>query len=275
MLNGLVLFPALTSGNVSFRPFPPICEFIRRTIMRKNFLIQTVSIFLCGSILQISPAFAGERIHCKSDDFRYQYCRVHTDNRVSLDRQISKTRCSLGDNWGYDRHGVWVDRGCEADFWVGGRDWDRDRHGDWDRDRDRDRDRDWDRGKSRDRDRNDHHDNKDKAIAIGAGIAGIGVLAAIAANSQHNNREDISSWAVGTFRGFDEYENTDVEVTILPGGSVTGYAGNNQFSGGLNGTRLDAGKHRFTIARSGNGFLATDETDSAHRIMFQRTGSGY
>jgi hypothetical protein len=103
--------------------------------------------------------------------------------------------CRLGDTWGYDRNGIWVDRGCAADFRVAGRDWenDRDRYDDRYRDKDRDRDK--------------HHDDKNKALAVGAGIVGIGLLAAIAANGQ-NSRTDVSSWSVGTFQGYDDYERS-------------------------------------------------------------------
>lgn len=230
--------------------------------MCKMKFIKTLSILLCGCLFPISPAFAGETVTCKSNDFRYQYCRVPTGNRVSLDRQRSTTRCRLGDTWGYDRNGIWVDRGCAADFRVAGRDWenDRDRYDDRYRDKDRDRDK--------------HHDDKNKALAVGAGIVGIGLLAAIAANGQ-NSRTDVSSWSVGTFKGYDDYERTNVEVTILPGGSVSGFAGSSQFSGSVDGNRLQAGKHRFNISPSGNGFMAIDEENSGHRVMFQRTGAGY
>ncbi|MGW8194705.1 MAG: DUF3011 domain-containing protein [Desulforhopalus sp.] len=230
--------------------------------MHKLLFFRSISILLCGILLQGSTVFAREIVHCKSNDFKYRYCRVATGNHVSLDRQLSTTRCRYGKNWGYDRHGIWVDRGCEANFRVGGhyRHDDYNRHGN--------RDRDWNY------DHDNHDENKDNALAVGAAIAGIGLIAALAANSQHK-QVDVSSWAVGTFRGYDDYEHTSVELTILPGGSVSGFAGNNQFSGSLEGTRLQAGKHRFTISRSGNGFLATDEENSHHRVMFQRSGSGY
>jgi hypothetical protein len=46
------------------------------------------------------------------------------------------------------------------------------------------------------------------------------IIAAIAA-SKGQSQKDVASWAVGTFSGYDDYERTDVEVTILPGGSVS------------------------------------------------------
>jgi hypothetical protein len=214
--------------------------------MRHTLSARILTTLLCFSLLPV-PAFAGEQtIHCESKNYRYQYCRADTDYRVTLERQSSSTRCRQGDNWGYDRNGVWVDRGCAADFKVGRR------HNDRDRDRDHDK----------------------SAVAAGAAIAGIAILAAVAAN-RDRSKDDVASWAVGTFKGYDDYEGSDIEITVLPGGSVSGNAGRNRFSGSLSGNRLEAGRHRFSIERSDNGFLATDESNSRHRVQFQRSGSGY
>lgn len=38
---------------------------------------------------------------------------------------------------------------------------------------------------------------------------------------------------------------------------------------------MEAGRHVFRIERSGNGFLAVDERDSSHRVLFQRVAGGY
>lgn len=60
------------------------------------------------------------RFRCASRDFRYNMCQVDVGRggRVYIDRQISDTRCVEGRNWGFNRAGVWVDGGCEADFVV-------------------------------------------------------------------------------------------------------------------------------------------------------------
>ncbi len=34
-------------------------------------------------------------------------------------RQFSRSACRQNDTWGYDARGIWVDRGCGADFEVG------------------------------------------------------------------------------------------------------------------------------------------------------------
>jgi hypothetical protein len=58
-------------------------------------------------------------ITCSSDDMRRQNCRVDTRGGVRLVRQRSDADCVYGRTWGYDRGGIWVDRGCRADFEVG------------------------------------------------------------------------------------------------------------------------------------------------------------
>jgi hypothetical protein len=61
----------------------------------------------------------GRRVTCASDDGRRHYCRVNTDRGVRLVNQRSGSPCIQGRTWGYDRRGIWVDRGCRADFMLG------------------------------------------------------------------------------------------------------------------------------------------------------------
>ncbi|WP_433975026.1 DUF3011 domain-containing protein [Tunturiibacter lichenicola] len=56
---------------------------------------------------------------CSSDDGDYHYCRADTQNQVQLVRQISGSRCEQGYSWGFDPRGIWVDRGCRAQFSYG------------------------------------------------------------------------------------------------------------------------------------------------------------
>lgn len=61
-------------------------------------------------------------VRCESVDGRQQYCPVDTRGGVRLVKQISRTACIEGRNWGSDRRGVWVQGGCRADFEATGRD---------------------------------------------------------------------------------------------------------------------------------------------------------
>jgi Protein of unknown function (DUF3011) len=82
-------------------------------------------------------------VTCSSDDEHRHFCEADTRRGVRLVHQISGSACVEGRSWGYDDRGIWVDRGCRADFALRAKR----RHGwdpDWDRDHDRGRDRDRD-----------------------------------------------------------------------------------------------------------------------------------
>lgn len=56
---------------------------------------------------------------CESDGLRPRFCRLpfHAQ-RIDLHRQLSRTHCAQGYNWGWRSDGVWVERGCRAEFVV-------------------------------------------------------------------------------------------------------------------------------------------------------------
>jgi DUF3011 family protein len=58
-------------------------------------------------------------VTCSSDDMRRHYCDADTRDGVRMVRQRGDAACRQGSTWGYDRRGIWVDRGCRADFAVG------------------------------------------------------------------------------------------------------------------------------------------------------------
>jgi hypothetical protein len=180
-------------------------------------------------------------IRCESRNYRYRYCRADTDNRASLISQTSSfARCELGRTWGYDHRGVWVDRGCAGEFRVG-------------------------RGGS---------GGSGAAAAVGV-IAGAALIAAIVAQKNHDNaRDEVPSWAVGSFQGVDDRDNVDLEVRITPGGAADGRANGDRFTGRWSQDRLELAGYRFRVTRTGNGFTATDENDSSHRIHFTPSAWG-
>lgn len=58
-------------------------------------------------------------VRCESVDHRPRFCHVPGGVRdVRLDRRLSKAGCEFGYSWGFRRDGVWVERGCRADFVV-------------------------------------------------------------------------------------------------------------------------------------------------------------
>ncbi|HYL75706.1 MAG TPA: DUF3011 domain-containing protein [Bryobacteraceae bacterium] len=63
--------------------------------------------------------FRGSRITCSSNHGERVYCQVDTRGMVvQMTRQISGSPCEQGRTWGWDRRGIWVDRGCRAEFAV-------------------------------------------------------------------------------------------------------------------------------------------------------------
>jgi len=62
----------------------------------------------------------GFEVSCGSPQFRYAYCAVDVGGggRVSVRRQTSNAGCIEGQTWGWNRGGIWVDRGCSAVFLI-------------------------------------------------------------------------------------------------------------------------------------------------------------
>src|SRR5215471_6357571 len=78
--------------------------------------------FLAGpSRAHAQPGYygGGQTITCSSDDGKRNYCNADTRGGVQLVRQRSGSSCVQGQTWGWDRSGIWVDRGCRADFVTG------------------------------------------------------------------------------------------------------------------------------------------------------------
>jgi len=59
------------------------------------------------------------RLTCESTKGDYQYCRADTNNNVQLEKRLSFSDCVYNSSWGYDNRGIWVDRGCRAEFVYG------------------------------------------------------------------------------------------------------------------------------------------------------------
>ena len=89
----------------------------------KLLLIATVLIaaaFSAPSVSTAQPGYGGPpRITCSSDDGRRNWCDIGPSRDVRLVRQISGSACVRDSTWGVDRRGLWVDRGCRAEFVIG------------------------------------------------------------------------------------------------------------------------------------------------------------
>ena len=74
---------------------------------------------LIGTCLSIA-IYAQDRrertITCASTDGQRTVCNADTRDGVRMARQTGNVRCIEGYTWGYSEQGVWVDRGCQAEF---------------------------------------------------------------------------------------------------------------------------------------------------------------
>ncbi|WP_425611769.1 DUF3011 domain-containing protein [Xanthomonas hawaiiensis] len=62
---------------------------------------------------------AGPRpVLCESKGKARRRCGVSVLDHVELRRQLSGAPCVQNDSWGWDRDGIWVDKGCRAEFSV-------------------------------------------------------------------------------------------------------------------------------------------------------------
>jgi hypothetical protein len=89
-------------------------------------LLLIATVLIAGACATSTPAVAQPgyggpppRITCSSDDGRRNWCNIGPSRDVRLVRQISGSACVRDSTWGVDRRGLWVDRGCRAEFIVG------------------------------------------------------------------------------------------------------------------------------------------------------------
>ncbi|MGN6513797.1 MAG: DUF3011 domain-containing protein [Lysobacteraceae bacterium] len=67
-----------------------------------------------------APGGYGQLVRCESTDGHFRSCPADTRGGMALVRQLSDTACIHGQTWGWDARGVWVNRGCRAEFRTGG-----------------------------------------------------------------------------------------------------------------------------------------------------------
>lgn len=85
----------------------------------KTITFFSVLALLFASVGTRAVAAQSNKITCESTGGDYNYCRVDTDNVVKLETKLSLSECRYNFSWGYDRRGIWVDRGCRAEFAYG------------------------------------------------------------------------------------------------------------------------------------------------------------
>ena len=99
------------------------------SVSRKFVLVSLAliaSAFILTITLQSRSAYATPapqsalRMTCSSDDMHRHFCAVDTTGGVQMVHQKSEAKCIQDRTWGFDKRGIWVDRGCRAEFEVGG-----------------------------------------------------------------------------------------------------------------------------------------------------------
>lgn len=63
-----------------------------------------------------------QRVRCEAPQAEgngRHYCAANTRGGIRLIRTIDNSECTEGSTWGYDNGGIWVDKGCRAEFELG------------------------------------------------------------------------------------------------------------------------------------------------------------
>jgi hypothetical protein len=233
--------------------------------------------FTASALLHPPRALANERhITCGSLNYGYNYCRIYTGGRVRLSHQISKHSCSQGDSWGYDSQGVWVDKGCRADFVVDesyGNSWSggynngyNPRYGS-------------NYNNYNDSSSSDDDDNLGAALGVAAGVAILGAIIGASGsntNSGYNSHYDqrhsatIPSWAIGTFQGHNSRRNAEAILTITPTGQVNAIANGMRLNGYFDGRTLQFQQMKFDVERSNNGLTTIQQGNYNNQVHYYR-----
>lgn len=71
------------------------------------------------AIMTVTAASAQVTLTCSSDNGRRNFCAADTHRGVRLIKQRSGSPCIQSQTWGWNEKGIWVDKGCRADFAIG------------------------------------------------------------------------------------------------------------------------------------------------------------
>ncbi len=210
----------------------------------RRLLSIALSLFMLIGSLGVSNVFAySGTITCESFGGRYNYCRVNTDNYVYIERRISFNGCIYGRDWGYDRRGIWVDHGCRAEFRY---------------------------GKS--------GGGSTAPVAAGAVLGGLILAGALASKDKktetdHDGWKDgsshVSSYFVGTFRGWNPNRNELNDITIAPDGAVTVRSTNGDYHefGTFSDRTLALPWGVFEVEKEDGGILAKGRGDDEYKFV--------
>jgi hypothetical protein len=212
-------------------------------------------IMLAVAVPMAPPAWAARgTIRCESRNNNRNFCRVDTENTVTLRRQLSNAPCQRNRTWGFDRNGIWVDRGCRGDFDFG-------------------------------RSSGNSGSNNNNNAAIAAGILGALAIGAAIGSSQPSTSQPVPppsvivqpaqppSWAVGTFQAWDPDFRRTVILDVVGDGRVflRDDSGRLVNQGAFrDGSVFWNNGRRSWLAREGPGVMLGD-VDSGRHFNFRRS----
>ncbi len=85
----------------------------------KTHLILAALVAACLFFVMPGQSLAQSKtIRCESENQMRKHCPVDTRGGVRLARLMGRSTCTQGTNWDFDSAGVWVDKGCRAEFEV-------------------------------------------------------------------------------------------------------------------------------------------------------------
>jgi hypothetical protein len=226
-----------------------------------NFPTRAISMLVVlVMVVPVSPMAWAARgsIRCESRNYNRNFCRVDTENNVTLRRQLSSAPCQRNRTWGFDNRGIWVDRGCSADFDFG-------------------------RGNNSG---NSGGSSNNNGAAIAAGVLGALALGAVIANSNDQPAQPMPpppprplppqrppGWAVGSFHAWDPEFRSTVLLDVAADGRVflRDQVGRQINQGAFRGGMVYWNNgQRSWIAREGPGVMLGD-VDSGSHFNFNRS----
>ncbi len=89
---------------------------LQRSHVRRLCALLAAGVAAAGMPALAEPSAAPVQVRCESQDARRVHCPMDVSRGVLLVRQLSENACIRESDWGVDAHGVWVARGCRADF---------------------------------------------------------------------------------------------------------------------------------------------------------------
>lgn len=221
-------------------------------MLQKSFFSLAVAGIALVSLGTPGAAWSDQQITCESRNNQYHYCRIDTHGYVRMSRQLSKSACTQGRNWDFDRGGVWVDDGCRAEFIVEER--------------------------SHSGSHSDHDSGKVVAAAAGLALLGALVAASHDEDDKHHDEEYhgprhssyVPRWMQGDWQGYNTQHGKYVDMTISSDGRMTAYAEGQQIHGYVNDDRLYVGDAEFHIERAGSGLNTVEVGNHRNVVHYER-----